>query len=64
MKKFLVLLILPVMTGCAGMPEWFHMSDRHGYTRYDPCIRCGEKWDQIPNQPFEAQHRAARGEKW
>lgn len=36
----------------------------YGYKHYDPCIRCGEKWTQLPNWENEAIIRRARGEQW
>ena len=63
MRKLLILLATLSMTGCANT-EWLTKTYRSGYKPYDPCIRCGEKWDQLPNEPFEAQRRRAKGEQW
>lgn len=63
MRLILAILIIPVITGCANT-EWLTKTSRYGYKDYDPCIRCGEKWDQIPNEQFEAQKKAARGMVW
>lgn len=54
--KYLILVLAVAVAGCAN--------PRYGYKSYDPCIKCGEKWDQFPNEPFEAQKRRARGEVW
>jgi uncharacterized protein YceK len=66
MRKISAVLVVLLLSGCAstGSTEWLTKSSRAGYKDYDPCIRCGEKWDQIPNEPFEAQKRWARGERW
>jgi hypothetical protein len=63
MKITVLAIFVSVLSGCANM-EWVTTSSRYGYKPYDPCIRCGEKWDQLPNEPFEAQRRKARGETW
>jgi hypothetical protein len=58
--KWLLLSLVVLTSGCSVL-----LGDpRYGYKDYDPCIRCGEKWDQFPNEPFEAQRRRARGEQW
>lgn len=55
MKWSIVVGIL-LLSGCMTLPG----SARYGYKSYDPCIKCGEKWDQFPNERFEAQKRRAR----
>ena len=70
----ILLLAAILLTGCATsnteynvsnpMPEWLGKTARSGYKEYDPCFKCGEKWEQIPPQPFDAQIRYARGERW
>lgn len=45
MKKLILLSLVLVQTGCAILMP----NARQGYKSYDPCIRCGEKWDQYPN---------------
>lgn len=58
--KYLILVAVLTTSGCSVL-----LGDpRYGYKSYDPCIKCGEKWDQFPNEPFEAQKRRARGETW
>lgn len=63
LKLFLVTLTAILLTGCAST-EWLWADERYGYKPWDPCVRCGEKIIQIPNHPFEAQIRKARGEQW
>lgn len=63
MKGILVILTVTLLTGCAST-EWLQGGPRYGYRAEDPCIRCGEKWTVIPNNPFEAQIRRERGEQW
>ena len=37
----------------------------YGYRPYDPCIRCGEKWQQLPNWDNEAiKRRYQLGQEW
>ena len=51
-----MLLIIGSMTlsGCGtlngSLPEWTGYQDpfTYGYTKDDPCIRCGEGWTFIP----------------
>jgi hypothetical protein len=62
MRSILVLAVV-VLSGCSSV-EWLGKTERSGYKDYDPCISCGEKWVQIPNEPFAAQKAAARGERW
>lgn len=63
MKIFLAALVIVSVSGCAST-EWLTVDQNSKWTAYDPCISCGEKWDQIPNSPFEAQKRRANGERW
>lgn len=64
MRPIFVLLMVSVLSGCSSL-EWLSVNTcDYGYRPEDPKIRCGEKWDQLPNQPFEAQARRARGEQW
>jgi len=58
--KWLLVPLCFLTSGCSVLLE----DPRYGYKSYDPCIRCGEKWDQFPNERFEAQKRRARGEQW
>jgi hypothetical protein len=41
-KKLLILAVL-ALQGCAYMQV--PNQARYGYKPYDPCIRCGEKWN-------------------
>ena len=50
-----------LLSGCSAI---MLVDPRAGYKSYDPCIRCGEKWDQFPNERYEAQKKRARGEVW
>jgi len=34
------------------------------YRAGDPCIKCGEKFQQLPNWEYEAIVRKNRGEEW
>lgn len=63
MKSASILVVLALLSGCANM-DWVKHDKRKGYEDYDPCIRCGEKWYQLPNPPFDAQLRRERGEHW
>ncbi len=62
MRPILIIAVL-LLTGCANT-EWLGKTARSGYEPYDPCFKCGEKWEQIPAQRFDAQIRYARGERW
>jgi hypothetical protein len=64
MKNFLLIFLAIALTGCANSGWLTTNSNKKGYKNYDPCIRCGEKWDQIPNRVGEAQLRRAEGETW
>ncbi len=57
MRSFLAILATIAVTGCANTEAW-KFENRYGYRPEDPCIRCGEKWDQIQRHPFEAQFEA------
>lgn len=64
--KLLALLAVLSLTGCATL-DLDTMAVKKaalGYRHYDPCIRCGEKWTQLPNWENEAIIRRARGEQW
>ena len=63
MRSILIVLASVALTGCANT-EWLTHSQHRDYKSYDPCIKCGEKWTQLPNEPFEAQKRYDRGERW
>lgn len=57
--RALVLLLALALGGCGS----FHPYSAH-YRSYDPCTKCGETFQQIPNWVNEAQIRHARGERW
>ena len=66
MKTLIVLLAL-LVSGCASTSTSDTMSIKKyyfGYKQYDPCIRCGEKFQQLPNWQHEAIIRSQRGEQW
>ena len=54
----ITLIATLLLTGCSST-GWLFTNDRAGYTSYDPCIRCGEKWVQLPNERFQAQKMQA-----
>jgi hypothetical protein len=60
MKSILAIILL-TLTGCSTYPS-FRYND--GYRPEDPCIRCGEKWDQLPNPEFDAQRKRDAGVRW
>jgi hypothetical protein len=64
MKQLIVILTI-ALTGCAS-PEFYYAVKKQslGYKPYDPCIRCGETWQQLPNMQNEAILRRQRGEQW
>ena len=61
--RLLVILTALALTGCASDAPIFRPHASH-YRSYDPCIKCGERFQQIPNFENEAQIRWARGERW
>ena len=61
--RFIVLAVVLAVTGCASDVPLFRPYANQ-YRPYDPCIKCGERWQQIPNFENEAQIRWARGERW
>ena len=62
MRNFLAIITVILLTGCANLIQWDQT--KIGYRPEDPCIRCGEKWDQIPPQEFDAQIKRANGVQW
>jgi len=54
-----VLLLSILVAGCGTSRPYSQF-----YKAHDPCIRCGEQFQQIPNFENEALIRAARGEVW
>lgn len=62
MRPILILAVV-LLTGCANT-DWLMHTDRIGYKSYDPCFKCGEKWEQLPRRKGDAQIRYAQGERW
>jgi len=70
MKKFSVLLLVLLGSGCSTIDPVlvetvFPNPNTYGYTKDDPCIRCGESFIFLPNEEFGAQkqRRAERAAK-
>jgi hypothetical protein len=59
----ILLIAVVLLSGCANI-DWLGQHQRAGYKDYDPCIKCGEKWTQIPPQSGDAVIRYKRGERW
>jgi hypothetical protein len=57
--RFFILAIVLALTGCGSIRPYANQ-----YRSYDPCIKCGERFYQIPNFENEALIRARRGEVW
>jgi hypothetical protein len=51
-----LLIAVTAVTGCSSLPETITGTGNHypGYTSYDPCVRCGESWQKLPNQYMNA----------
>jgi hypothetical protein len=65
MIKYLLLAVLATqLTGCGTVSYYDVKKAAMGYKPHDPCIRCGEKWQQLPNWQHEAVIRRNRGEQW
>lgn len=64
MLKLATLLAVLALTGCASVDTMQIKKLHYGYKSYDPCIRCGEKFQQLPNWQNEAIIRSQRGEQW
>jgi hypothetical protein len=68
MLKLAVLsLVFVGLTGCATNQSTTVMTVKkyhYGYKPYDPCLKCGEQWHQLPNWEHEAIIRRNRGEQW
>ena len=61
MKYILMFGLAVVLSGCGTTQiKTYHQ----GYRSYDPCIKCGEKFQRIPNFENEASIRWNRGERW
>jgi len=57
-------LAVTLVSGCASMDPMAVKKFYYGYKHYDPCLRCGEQWTQLPNWEHEAIIRRNRGEQW
>lgn len=62
--KTLSILLLLLVQGCASLDTMTVKKHYLGYKHYDPCIRCGERFQQLPNFEHEAIIRRNRGEQW
>lgn len=58
--RALVILAVVALTGCASVDTMSIKKYQMGYRQYDPCIRCGEKFTQLPNWTNEAIIRNQR----
>lgn len=63
MRPILLVAVI-LLTGCANTEWLLGNSPRYGYKDYDPCIKCGEKWEQIPPPVHNAQKLRAQGVQW
>lgn len=63
MRPILLAAVI-LLSGCANTEWLLGNNPRYGYKDYDPCIRCGEKWEQIPAPVHNAQHLRANGVQW
>lgn len=65
-NKIASLFILPSLlisiTACSSLPEPITgVGNTHaGYRSVDPCIRCGEGWQFLPNEEWGALKRQAK----
>ena len=72
LRNVTVLIAITAVTGCTSLPEAITGTGNQypGYTSYDPCIRCGESWQKLPNQYMNALETKKRwdaernGEEW
>lgn len=53
MRLSIVILALS-LTACGTVDPMAVKKYQMGYKSYDPCIRCGEQWEQLPNWRHEA----------
>ena len=56
LRNVSLLIVVTAVTGCSSLPETITGSGTHypGHTSYDPCTRCGESWQKLPNQYMNA----------
>lgn len=57
--RTLIILASLALTGCAAIDPISIKKYQLGYKQYDPCIRCGERFTQLPNWEHEAIIRTA-----
>jgi hypothetical protein len=57
--RTIILGLCLAITGCASVDTMSVKKYQMGYRQYDPCIRCGEKFTQLPNWTHEAIIRNA-----
>ena len=55
--KLLIITVAVLLSGCSSVDYYSIKKASMGYKPYDPCIRCGETWQHIPNFTHEAQRR-------
>jgi len=61
MKVLLIVAASLAVTACSSLPETVTGANTAtGYRHYDPCIRCGESWQRLPNREFNALYEAAK----
>jgi hypothetical protein len=55
-RSIIASLLLLAVTACSSLPEpIIGVGNQHvGYRHYDPCIRCGESWQVLPNEEMAA----------
>ncbi len=62
------LLLICLTTGCASVTttnnEWLMGHSVNDGSLKEPCIKCGEDWIFIPNEPFAAQRQLERAGGW
>ena len=62
------LLLICLTTGCASVStqnnEWLMGHSANEGTLREPCIKCGEDWIFIPNEPFASQRQMEREGGW
>jgi hypothetical protein len=59
MAILLFIIVVVMLGGCAPFQPYPNQ-----YRAGDPCIKCGERFEQIPNFEYEAIVRKQRGETW
>lgn len=64
--KLLAILGPIALSGCSSIIDETPLSPRYGDRPGDPCIKCGEDWIFIPNEPYAAIRQSKRvyGFEW